>query len=120
MMPGAALDLWLMLGGFAIGLTAMPLLIKLAHTLRFLDAPAHRKVHLDSVPLLGGLGIFAGGSGAAIAFILLNPLPNETLMKAGFIGGAGLLGLLLGLVDDRYELRARYKFYGQLLIATAF
>jgi UDP-GlcNAc:undecaprenyl-phosphate/decaprenyl-phosphate GlcNAc-1-phosphate transferase len=73
-----------------------------------------RKIHGKPMPVLGGLGILVSillGSLLIPGLSLLNNVP--------FVLGAILI-TLLGMVDDKYELRAIYKLLGQIIIAVMF
>ncbi|GLO67596.1 glycosyltransferase family 4 protein [Oceanobacillus kimchii] len=93
-------------------LIVTPLMIKLFHTLNFVDRPDQvRKMHKIPKPSMGGLGIFIG---IAVGFIYLSPDSPEMI---GIIIGAVII-LLTGLLDDMFNLRASYKLAGQLMAAT--
>jgi UDP-GlcNAc:undecaprenyl-phosphate GlcNAc-1-phosphate transferase len=95
------------------------------------DDPGHRKIHETPTPLAGGLTVLTG---------LLLPLVSAVaLLKFDFIQSANAEALLyglnkralqlaaiaigavamtiLGVLDDKHELRPLHKFTGQLLIA---
>jgi len=96
------------------------------------DDPGHRKIHATPVPLAGGLAVLTG---------LLVPLATAVvLLKFNFIHSAnaeallyglnkralqlaaiafGAIGMtILGVLDDKHELRPLHKFIGQVLIAA--
>ncbi len=92
------------------------------------DDPGHRKIHQNATPLAGGLAVFTGlvmavlGGVAAIQFGVFDKevqrLLDHGLGRRAIPLGAILLGalwmLLLGLWDDRHELKAGSKFMGQI------
>ena len=45
---------------FAITFLAIPVIIKVAKEKHLYDFPDERKVHLNNIPTLGGIGIFLG------------------------------------------------------------
>lgn len=103
--------------GLALGLT--PLVKKFAFAVGAVDVPNARKVHTRIMPRLGGLGIFAS---FIIALLLLFPFIPEifTLREVNFIKAflvGGSITVLLGALDDRFDLPAKLKFLVQ--IATA-
>ncbi|MED4955602.1 MraY family glycosyltransferase [Paenibacillus macerans] len=103
--------------GLALGLT--PLVKKFAFAVGAVDVPNARKVHTRIMPRLGGLGIFAS---FIIAMFLLFPFIPEifTLREVNFIKAflvGGSITVLLGALDDRFDLPAKLKFLVQ--IATA-
>lgn len=96
------------------------------------DDPGHRKIHAEPIPLAGGLAVFTG--------LALPLLAGALMLRAGLLDAgtvrtvlqygmsqravqllvvvAGALAMvLLGWLDDRYELGPATKFGGQLLIA---
>ncbi|MBA9085753.1 UDP-GlcNAc:undecaprenyl-phosphate GlcNAc-1-phosphate transferase [Fontibacillus solani] len=101
----------------ALGLT--PLVKKFAFKVGAVDVPNARKVHTKIMPRLGGLGIYLS---FIIALFLLLPFLPDTLtvrevnfVKAFLVGGSMIV--LLGALDDRFDLPAKLKFIIQ--IATA-
>lgn len=103
--------------GLALGLT--PLVKRFAHKVGAVDVPNARKVHTRIMPRLGGLAIFMA---FLVAFFLVIPfLPIDltsrelNFIKAFLVGGT--ITILLGALDDRFDLPAKLKFVVQ--IATA-
>jgi UDP-GlcNAc:undecaprenyl-phosphate/decaprenyl-phosphate GlcNAc-1-phosphate transferase len=99
-----------------------------------LDDPGHRKIHSRSIPLAGGLTVMTGFflpilvGALAVSFGdipaqntgLQNPLryglgARGLQLSAVLLGAFGMV--LLGWLDDRYDLRPLSKFSGQILIA---
>jgi UDP-GlcNAc:undecaprenyl-phosphate GlcNAc-1-phosphate transferase len=102
-----------------------------------MDDPGQRKLHSAPVPLAGGLAVMTGLLAPLLAGALLTlarvglarPLldagtarifahgfDKEAVQVAAIFAGA--LGMLLmGLWDDKFELRPAVKFSGQLLVA---
>ncbi|MBP9902794.1 MAG: undecaprenyl/decaprenyl-phosphate alpha-N-acetylglucosaminyl 1-phosphate transferase, partial [Verrucomicrobia bacterium] len=95
------------------------------------DDPGHRKIHATTIPLAGGLAVLTGlllpllaatvllkwnSSQITNAGLLIHGLDKRALQLAAIAFGA--LGMVvLGLLDDQYELKPLTKFTGQLLIA---
>ena len=86
-----------------------PWIRRLAIWFGFVDAPAQRKLHSSPIPLMGGVGIFAG---AIIATLLFS-----TSLASSIVGVllAGTLVALVGLIDDRYALPPWAKMLGQII-----
>jgi UDP-GlcNAc:undecaprenyl-phosphate GlcNAc-1-phosphate transferase len=105
-----------------------------------MDDPGHRKIHDRPIPLAGGLAVMTGllvptivasvflllqghlGRFAILntnaAFLLMHGLERRHTELGGILIGA--LGMLvLGILDDRHELKPAMKFTGQFLIALA-
>ncbi|MFA5305824.1 MAG: MraY family glycosyltransferase [Candidatus Babeliales bacterium] len=99
---------------FLLGLYIVPIVIKAAKKIGFVDRPDGRlKRHKEPTPYLGGLAIF-------IAFIttlgLCYPFENQMLW---FLFGTTLL-LFVGLIDDLKVLRPAQKFFGQFIAVLCF
>jgi UDP-GlcNAc:undecaprenyl-phosphate GlcNAc-1-phosphate transferase len=86
------------------------LLQPLAHRFGLLDHPYGRKDHATPTPVTGGLGIAL----ALLLLFALVPLP-VTQGKVAYVLGAGLL--LVGLLDDRYDLRWWWRVLAQVTAA---
>ncbi|MFZ9269413.1 MAG: glycosyltransferase family 4 protein [Candidatus Limnocylindrus sp.] len=90
------------------------------------DHPNERRINTRPVPRAGGLAVALAFALVGFTVVLLGPtlgLPagngGARFRDAG--AAALLLGTLIagviGLIDDRYDLRARWQILGQLLIA---
>ena len=117
------------------GLT-LPLWRKWCERTGLVDDPGDRKIHTTPTPLAGGLAVISGmmlpvlaGSllvlwhfGPDKISLTLDRLQYGVTHRAGQLIAilAGALGMLLiGLRDDKVELRPAIKFTGQLIIALA-
>lgn len=103
----------------ATGLT--PLVKKFAIKVGAVDVPNARKVHTRIMPRMGGLGIYAA---FVLALLALMPFIPDTLfgsardgnlVKALLAGGSVIV--LVGALDDRFELSAKVKLVGQIIAA---
>jgi UDP-GlcNAc:undecaprenyl-phosphate/decaprenyl-phosphate GlcNAc-1-phosphate transferase len=95
------------------------------------DEPGHRKIHDVPIPLAGGLAILTGlllPLIAAVVLLKFNLLQstkaeallyglNKRALRLAAIAFGAVAVTLLGVLDDRHELRALHKFIGQFLIA---
>lgn len=88
-------------------------LIKLAITIGLVDQPNHRKVHKQPIPLIGGLSIFIASS---LALGLLLPFKPEIYSHMSIYISIVLL-LIVGVIDDQFEIRAILKLAVQLALA---
>lgn len=94
-----------------ISLTVTPIVRVLAYKIGAVDIPKdNRRMHKKPMPLLGGLSIFIGFTVSALIFCDITP----TLIAAWC---GGLIILILGTLDDLYDLNAWVKLAGQLLAA---
>ena len=100
------------LAAIVTSLLITPLVIKLAIKIGATDKPNKRKVHSKIMPRLGGLAIFGG----VVAGYFVGGLYNEKI--TGITVGAIII-VITGILDDKYELSAKYKLLGQLLAAGA-
>ncbi|WP_409252035.1 glycosyltransferase family 4 protein [Bacillus sp. SCS-153A] len=108
------MDTKVILAFFASLITVLvitPLVIKLAIKFGVTDKPNHRKVHEKVMPRMGGLAIFIG----VMVGYFVSDLHNE---KVTAITVGAILIIILGILDDKFELSAKIKFSGQLLIAV--
>ena len=83
---------------FLVSAGIIRMLLPLAIRWNWVDQPNHRKIHEVPTPVIGGLGVFIG---IAVPVFLLNGLNNYAV---GWFSGALLL-VILGLIDDRIDLR---------------
>jgi len=93
---------------FLISLLGMPPIIRCANKNGIVDKPNGRKVHIKPIPLLGGMAIFAGFTVAFVIFAGFN------LKVASIIICSAIL-VVLGLIDDVYDIGAKKKLVIQLL-----
>ncbi|WP_203363306.1 MraY family glycosyltransferase [Bacillus sp. REN10] len=91
-------------------LAITPLVKKLAIAVGAVDKPNYRKVHQRIMPRMGGLAIFIS---FMIGMFVLQPQADFNL--AIILGG--IIIIITGVLDDRFELSAKVKLAGQLLAA---
>jgi UDP-GlcNAc:undecaprenyl-phosphate GlcNAc-1-phosphate transferase len=103
--------LYLMVLAFALSLAGVPMVRALATWLNVLDVPAARKVHKTPTPLLGGAAVY----GAFAATVLFNF--SFSMQLKGVAVGATIV-VVVGVLDDVYDLPARLKLFGQVLAAV--
>jgi len=96
-----------------------PLIRKLALKIGFVDNPSQRKIHANSIPLLGGLAVFIGFIVFVLYDVIIVPHRGFDTALIGYLGGAFLI-LLIGLIDDKYSLKPSIKFIGQILASFIF
>jgi UDP-N-acetylmuramyl pentapeptide phosphotransferase/UDP-N-acetylglucosamine-1-phosphate transferase len=87
---------------FIVTAVAVPILMKVANDVGFLDRPTKRKAHKISVPLVGGLCMFLGFVASFLIFIVLGESGNVERQFMYVLAG-GLVILLIGLVDDYFK-----------------
>jgi UDP-GlcNAc:undecaprenyl-phosphate/decaprenyl-phosphate GlcNAc-1-phosphate transferase len=101
---------------------SFPLVRWLALRLGVTDRPDnHRKLHARLIPLGGGIcvaiGMVAGIAASPLFDAIHGKLSADRPGPVLSLIGAGLLIIVLGLVDDRFGLRGRHKLVGQILVA---
>lgn len=101
---------------FISGLFLVPLIISFSEKQGLLDKPNERKIHSHPVPRLGGVSIWFCTVVSFLVLILLSYYPHRSLVS-GLLLGSSLM-FLLGLIDDIYNLSAKFKFVIQISIAT--
>ena len=120
-------------GAFLVCVATVPFWRWWATRVQMIDDPGHRKIHATPIPLAGGwavlmamVAVLAGGV-VAVQVGLLGAGGAQELLSYGvsrrggqlaaILGGA--LGMaIVGMLDDKYELRPSLKFGGQLLMAA--
>ncbi len=91
-------------------LIATPFVMKLAIKIGAVDKPNARKVHQKIMPRLGGLAIFIG----VVVGYFVSGLYHERMTS---IAVGAVIIVIIGVLDDIYELSAKKKFLGQILVA---
>lgn len=101
-----------------------PLVKRLATRYHIVDRPdGHRKLHGGETPLGGGIAVFLGMCAGLLALIAIDhEVWTEHLLQnlrfAWALMGAGLVLVLVGVMDDRFNLRGRQKLLGQILAVS--
>ena len=102
-----------------LGLAVLALLRANAAKLGFLDNPdGRRKLHAKPVAVVGGLGLFLTVLSSTALLAWLDPSVAPLFVADGqrfaWLGVASILIVSLGAIDDRFNLRARFKLLGQI------
>ncbi|MFA0774296.1 MAG: hypothetical protein KEFWMYNX_002334, partial [Candidatus Fervidibacter sp.] len=99
-----------------LSLLLTPWSIRQALKWHIVARPSPRKIHPQPIPCWGGIAIILGVLfGTSIGWLFLRPFPlsPETI---GIAFGLLLL-VFVGTLDDRYNLPAKVKLFGQILAA---
>lgn len=95
-------------------LLLVPLTILVAKKYGFVDNPKKHMhpaiIHSKTLPRAGGLPIFLSTTLSAILFL---PISQKII---GILIG-GLILVTIGLIDDKYDIKSRYKLAAQVLAA---
>jgi UDP-GlcNAc:undecaprenyl-phosphate GlcNAc-1-phosphate transferase len=123
--------LWAFAAAALVTFVATPRVKTLAWRWGAVARPDARRLHPQPIAQWGGIAIFLG---VACAALLWRQLPQDarplapsaapadirataqTLHLSAVFFGSGLLMLLLGMADDRFELKPAAKFGGQIAI----
>jgi UDP-GlcNAc:undecaprenyl-phosphate GlcNAc-1-phosphate transferase len=93
----------------------------LAQRFGFVDRPdGHHKSHKAPVALGGGLAVFLAATVTFAVEYFSSESLQDSLRGVPFLAGllaAGAWIVVLGLIDDRYGMRGRYKLLGQIIAA---
>jgi len=111
---------------FALAAIATPLVGFFARRLGMLDMPGGRRRHPRPIPRPGGLAIAIAFGTAVFVFWLIDRLAGHPFLipeevrssRFTLTAIAALLGMAIGLLDDLLELRARWQFLGQVVVAA--
>jgi len=95
---------------FLICINSLMLLVKFAPMLGLMDTPDSRKRHDGSIPLVGGLAMYLA---IAVSCILIKPQ-----FIVVFFLFLALILVVLGTLDDRFNLSVRYRFAVQIAVAS--
>jgi len=89
----------------------MPIMKRIALYTGIVDVPKdNRRMHKDSVPKLGSLGIF-------FSFLLGYMLFGEQSIQMNSVLIGGFIIIITGLIDDIKPIKAKYKLIGQIAAA---
>ncbi|OLC40894.1 MAG: hypothetical protein AUH74_07135 [Nitrospirae bacterium 13_1_40CM_4_62_6] len=99
--------LYILLFSFTTAFASTPVTIRLGIRWGLIDQPTERKIHREPTPRVGGLAVYVGFIGS----VLVNSILEDWMVA---ILLAGSLLLVVGIVDDAWELRARYKLAAQV------
>ena len=99
--------LYILILSFAASFGLTPVMFRLGHRLGLVDQPAERKIHWEPTPRIGGLAIYLGFVVAVVANSILVDWMIAILVS-------GSLLLVVGLLDDKWELPAWVKLSAQV------
>jgi UDP-GlcNAc:undecaprenyl-phosphate/decaprenyl-phosphate GlcNAc-1-phosphate transferase len=96
---------------FCVAALLMPPLNRLAVRMGCVDHPSARKIHARPIPLLGGVGVYAG---IVVTLWVRGPLDGCVVLMML----ASCLVMLVGVWDDRLELPSRFRLMLQVALAS--
>jgi UDP-GlcNAc:undecaprenyl-phosphate GlcNAc-1-phosphate transferase len=98
---------------FFLSLLYIPILKKVAIKINLVDKPNFRKTHLNDVPLIGGISIVL----AALTAILVWRNSLVFLKEYFPILSTASTMLIIGIIDDKNDIKPIYKLVIQLLLS---
>lgn len=101
---------------YLLGVFIVPFVIDFSQKGGLVDLPNERKIHKAPISRLGGIAIWLSTMLTFLFLVLLSYYPYGSLLSGILLGGS--LMFLLGLIDDIYNLDAKFKLIVQLSIAT--
>lgn len=103
------------LSSYLLFLVLIPVLNKLAKRFNLIDKPNSRKLHSQPIPLTGGIGIVL-----SLALpLLLNTVLFEGFRQLHTVMAGALYLFVIGVLDDKTDLRASHKLLFQILVAIS-
>jgi UDP-GlcNAc:undecaprenyl-phosphate GlcNAc-1-phosphate transferase len=108
-----------------LSLALTPLVRRVAIRLDNIDRPDKRRVNATPIPRGGGVAVALAFLAVSIAGIGINaqtgalPMPRtlDPVEVVALLAG-GVVATLLGILDDTFQLRARWQLSGQLVLAV--
>ncbi|MFE3847470.1 glycosyltransferase family 4 protein [Flavobacterium sp. LB3P45] len=91
----------------------IPIIKKNAVKVKLVDNPNYRKVHSTPVPLVGGISI----AFSVLLLILISGNRLPFLIEYLSIISSGFVLLIVGIIDDKNDVSAKYKLVIQLLLS---
>lgn len=101
---------------YLLGVFIVPLVIAYSKKQGLIDEPNERKIHNRPISRLGGIAIWLSTMLTFLFLVFLSYYPYGSLLS-GILLGSSLM-FMLGLVDDVYNLNAKFKLFIQIAIAT--
>lgn len=96
-----------------LAIVFIPIIKKIAIKVNLVDKPNHRKLHSIPIPLVGGISI------AITTLIVLIISGNKLLLTKEYLPvfSSGITLLMIGIIDDKTDLNAKYKLIIQLILS---
>lgn len=104
-----------MIIAFLLCIFIIPIVIYYSEKFNVIDIPDERKIHKGKTSRLGGIGIWFSVMLTFLTLIILSYYPKGLGLSGIIVGGS--LMFMLGLVDDLFNLNAKFKLLIQVLIA---
>jgi UDP-GlcNAc:undecaprenyl-phosphate GlcNAc-1-phosphate transferase len=110
---------------FALAAGFTPLVARLAERFGMMDIPGGRRLHPRPIARPGGLAIALAFGITIFAFWAVDRYAGQPFLipeevrspRFTLVALAAILGMALGFIDDALELRARWQFIGNAVVA---
>jgi len=96
-----------------LALVFIPVIRTLAIKVNLVDKPNYRKVHVTAIPLVGGISIAL----AVLTVIFVSNYRFSFLKEYFPILASAMVLLIVGVIDDKKDISAKYKLIIQFLLA---
>jgi UDP-GlcNAc:undecaprenyl-phosphate GlcNAc-1-phosphate transferase len=106
-----------------IALFTTPAIRRYVRSRGILDHPSPRRVNRRPLPRGGGVAVVIAFIAVGVPLTVLGPaipgVPSARGLQPQLLGlfGGAILAAAIGAVDDRFDLRARWQFLGQVVLA---
>jgi len=110
-----------LLSALVISYLLTPAVMKLGFLLGMVDEPGGRRIHENPTPRCGGLAVylaFAATLALMCCAVRFPQIKEPAWIWAQTVLFAGTPLIVLGLIDDRWEVRPHVKLLGQIAIAA--
>ncbi|HSH67414.1 MAG TPA: MraY family glycosyltransferase [Bacteroidia bacterium] len=97
---------------FVFVLILVPIFKMIALKINLTDQPGSRKLHSSPIPLIGGIVIFF----SVFFMILVIPIMYSMLMEQFILYVSSVVLFAIGVLDDKFDVPAKYKLMIELLI----
>ncbi len=94
-------------------LVFIPVIRVAAIKFNLVDKPNYRKVHLNAVPLVGGIAVAL----AVITVIIVSGFRSTFIQEYITVFASAFTLLVVGVIDDKNDISAKYKLAIQLILA---
>ncbi|MBN2829483.1 MAG: undecaprenyl/decaprenyl-phosphate alpha-N-acetylglucosaminyl 1-phosphate transferase [Candidatus Cloacimonetes bacterium] len=104
-------------GVFILTLLLIPISNKISHSIGIIDMPEERKVHKTAIASAGGLSFGLPIIVAQFIFSLIYP-GSDYKNQVSALAVCGLWVLILGVIDDKFRVKAYTKLFYQIIISV--
>lgn len=101
------------ISSFVLSLILIPYLRRIAIRVDWVDRPNRRKLHRNPIPIVGGIAIVLSSAlSILLSYTLMTSCSEHLIMLS-----AGLVLFVMGVLDDRMDIKASYKLLIQIACA---